>query len=101
MAGSTALIAIMVVIIPVAVAMPAMVMFIPPLLPLSPTALPDFVQFMAPVVCLPAGIAMVLNSLMKFVVRVRGPPVAIVVGRGSRRQEQQAHSQCKQSQQLS
>jgi len=77
----------MVVIVPVVIAMPAMVMFIPPLLPLSPTVLSGFVQFMAPVVCLPTGIAMVLDSLMKFVLRVYGPPVATVVGRGSRRQK--------------
>ena len=83
----------MVVIVPVAVVMPAMVMLIPPNLALSPAPLASFVQFMTPVVCLPAVIAMVLYGLMEFVFRVRGPPVASVVGRGSRRQEQQTRSQ--------
>src|SRR6516165_9209162 len=90
----------MVVIVPIAVAMPAMVMFIPPLLPLSPAALPGLVQFMAPAVCLPAEIAMVLDGLMKFVLRVHRPPVAIIIRRSSRREEQQARSQRGQSQQL-
>jgi hypothetical protein len=91
----------MVVIVPVAVAMPAMVMFIPPLLALSPATLASFVQFMAPVVCLPATISMVLNGFVEFVLRVRGSPVAIVVGRGSRREKQQACSKRGQDQQLS
>jgi hypothetical protein len=91
----------MVMIVPVAVVMPAMVMFIPPNLALSPAPLASFVQFMTPMARLPAVIAMVLYGFMKFVFSMRGPPVASVVGRGSRRQEQQTRSQYGQGQQLS
>ena len=91
----------MVVIVPVVVMMPAMIMFIPPLLAFPPAVLPGFMQFMSPAVGLPAVIAMVLNGLVEFVFRVNGAPVADIVSHGARRQEQQGRSQCGKSQETS
>jgi hypothetical protein len=77
-------------IIPIMVAMPAMFVLIPPLVALSPAPLAGFVQFVAPVVRLPAVRSMVLDRFMQFVFGMRGTPGAIVlVGGGSRRTREQ------------
>ncbi len=91
----TGLVAIVVAIVPIVVVMPAALMFIPPLVALSPAALPGFVQFMAPVVCLPAVVSVVLDGFMELVLRTRGTPVAIVIvaGRARRARKQERGSQ--------
>src|SRR5260370_9504723 len=73
---------VVVVVIPIVVMMPAVFILVPPLQAHFPTALPRLVQFMAPVLCLPAVVSMVLNGFVKFVVRIGGAPLAIVIGGG-------------------
>ena len=79
----------MVVIIPVTSVMPAMLMFIPPYLAFSPTALPGFVQFTAPMICRPAVVTMVLNCLMEFVFGKDGAPLTSIFRRSRRHSDQQ------------
>jgi hypothetical protein len=91
----TALIAIVVVvmIIPVVSVVPAMIMLIPPRLTFSPAAFAGFVQLLAPVICLPAEVSMVLNGLVEFVLRVNSAPLATIVCRRWGRHEDQPRSQ--------
>src|SRR5262249_62246570 len=91
----TALIAIAVVvmIIPVVTVVPAMIMLIPPRLAFSPAPFAGFVQFLAPVICLPAEVSMVLNGLVEFVLRVNSTPLATIVCCRRGRQEDQPRSQ--------
>jgi hypothetical protein len=89
-----------VAIIPIMVVMPAMLMLIPPLVALSPAPLAGFVQFVAPVIRLPAVRSVVLDSFMQFVFGMRGAPGAIVlVGSGpgrTRKQERETQRGCGQ-----
>lgn len=89
---ATSLLAIVVVIIPIASAMPAMIMLIPPHLTFPPTPLAGFVQFLAPVVCLPAEVSMVLNGLVEFAFRVNRTPLATIVCCRRSGHEQQSRS---------
>jgi hypothetical protein len=77
-------IVVMIVIVPVVSVMPEMLMFTPPYLAFSPATLARFVEFMTPVVCLSAVVAMMLNCLVKLVLRVDRAPIAAVIGCGPR-----------------
>jgi hypothetical protein len=74
-----------VVIIPIMVAMPTVLMFVPPLPALSPAPLASFAQFMAPMVCLPAVESMALDSLVELVFGACRAPVTIVIMPGCAR----------------
>jgi hypothetical protein len=92
-ATETALIAIVIVIIPVAIVVPAMLMLIPPRLAFSPAPFASFVQFLAPVICLPAEVSMVLNGLVEFMLRLNSTPLATIVCRRRGHHEDQPRSQ--------
>jgi len=92
-ANPTALIAIVVVVVPIASVMPATIMLIPPRLTFSPAPFAGFVQFLAPVICLPAEVSMAFNGLVEFVLRVNSTPLATIVCRRRRRHEDQPRSQ--------
>jgi len=66
-----------------------MIMRISPRLTFSTAPFAGFVQFLAPVICLPAEVSMVLNGLVEFVLRVNSTPLAaIVCGRRGRHEDQ-------------
>jgi len=71
-------VAVMIVVIPIALGMPAMCVFIPPSMPDAPAVLPRFVQFMTPAFGLFAPVAMMLNGFVQLVVRARNAALAIV-----------------------
>ena len=60
------LVAIVIVVIPIAFGMPAVPVFVPPTVPLIPAMLPRFVQFVPSVVCLSAVPAMMLDCFEFF-----------------------------------
>lgn len=72
------MIAVVIVIIPIAFRVPATLMFIPPSMVAVPAALPRFAQFMARVCRLPAPIAMPGNGLIESVICARDAALAIV-----------------------
>ena len=70
--------AIVVVIIPVAVGMPPMFMFVPPTMAAVPAPLSCFVQLLAPAFGLSAVVAMTLDRFMQPVIGSRHSPLAII-----------------------
>jgi len=77
---SSAVFAVVIVVIPVAIAMPTVPVFIPPPPPHLPTVLPRFVQFMAPMSGLLAPVSVILNGFVELVIRTRDSTLAIVIG---------------------
>ncbi|SRR5229473_3986631 len=73
------LVAIVVVVIPIAIAVPAVAVFVPPAMPLIPAAFPRFVQFVPRVIRLPAVPAVVFHGFVEFVVRLGDAALAIAV----------------------
>ena len=61
---------VVVVLVPIAVRVPAVVVFIPPLMPLTPAALPRIVQFTTLVICLFAVASVFVDCLVEFMLRV-------------------------------
>ena len=60
----------MVVLVPITVRVPAVLVFIPPLMPLTPATLARFVQFTTLVICLFAVASVFVDCLMEFMLRV-------------------------------
>jgi hypothetical protein len=83
---------VMIVVIPIMIMVPAVSILVPPLRALFPAALPYLAQFIAPVLCLPAVVSVVLDGFVELVVRLGGAPLAIViVGGGARHTYEQEH----------
>jgi hypothetical protein len=74
--------AVVIVIVPVTIRVPAMAVFIPPTMVFVPAALAGFTQFMARVVSLPAVPSVVFCGFMQLVVRFRNPPLTTVIAFG-------------------
>jgi hypothetical protein len=72
------LVAIVIMVVPIAFRMPAMLMFIPPSMTGAPAVLPRFVEFMTPTFGLLAPVAVMLNGFVQPVVRPRNAALAIV-----------------------
>jgi hypothetical protein len=70
---------IVVVVVPVAIGMPTMLVFIPPTMSAVPAILARLVQFMASVVRLPALTPMTLDGFVKMMIGPRNAPLASVV----------------------
>jgi hypothetical protein len=70
---------IVVMIVPIAIAVPAVAVFVPPTMPLIPAAFPRFVQFVPRTVRLPAVPAVVFHGFMEFVIHLGDAPLAIAV----------------------
>lgn len=70
-------VAAVIVIIPIAVGVPAMLVFIPPSMAAVPAALSRIAQFPTRSLGLPALEAMPCHGLVQFVVRARNPALAI------------------------
>ena len=96
----TALVAIVVAIIPITVMMPTTIMFIPPLPALSPAPLASFVQLVAPVFGLPAVKSVALDGLVELVLGMRGTAVTIGIvagcARRARKQVRRGQRGCEQ-----
>src|SRR5258708_27677435 len=61
---------VVVVLVPITILVPAVVVFIPPLMPLPPTTLLRVVQFTALVICLMAIASVFVNCLVEFMLRM-------------------------------
>ena len=71
--------AIVVVVIPIAIGMPAVAVFVPPAVPFVPAAFPRIVQFVPRTVRLLAIPAVMLNGFVEFVVRLGDAALASAV----------------------
>lgn len=89
-------VAIVVVVIPIAIRMPATFVFIPPSMTGAPAALPRFVQLVARAIGLPTLVAVVLDGFVQLVIGVRNASLAIVAIGPQRRRagEHKKTSQC-------
>jgi hypothetical protein len=67
-----------VVLVPVALGVPAVLVLIPPAVPFGPAVLAGFVQFAAFVICLATVASMFFDCLVEFVVGVGDPALASV-----------------------
>ena len=72
----------MVMIVPIAIAVPAAAVFIPPTMVFVPAAFAGFAQFMPCMLRLPAVPAVVFCGFMQLVVRFGNAPLAMVVAFG-------------------
>ncbi len=72
--------AVVIVLIPVAVPMPTVVVFIPPSVSHLPAVLPRFVQLLAPMSGLLAPVSVMLNRFVELVIGPRDPTLASVLG---------------------
>ena len=90
--------AIVIVVIPIAIGMPTMAVFIPPAMPLSPALFASLVQFMTPALGLPAIPAVMFHGFVEFVVRLGDAALTtiVVLGRcpGCSRKRQHAKYYC-------
>jgi hypothetical protein len=68
-----------VVLVPIAVRVPAVVVFIPPLMPLTPATLPRVVQFTTLVICLFAVASVFVDCLVEFMLRVSNSALTAVL----------------------
>jgi hypothetical protein len=78
-------IAVVIVVVPITIRMPAMLVFIPPSMVGIPAALTRFVQIVAPVLSLLTLVAVMLDSFVKFVLGLRDASLAVVIGAQARR----------------
>ena len=69
---------VVVVLIPITFLAPAVLVFIPPLVPLAPATLPRRVQFATFVICLSAITPVFFDCLVEFMVRAGDPALASV-----------------------
>ena len=61
---------VVVAFVPIAILVPAALVFVPPLMPLTPATLSRVVQFAALVICLLAVAPVFLDCLVEFMIRV-------------------------------
>jgi hypothetical protein len=70
---------VVVVLVPIAVRVPAVVVFIPPPMPLTPATLPRTVQFTTLVICLFAVASVSVNCFVEFMLRVSNSALTSVL----------------------
>jgi len=70
---------IVVVLVPIALRVPAVFVFIPPPVTFTPATLSRLVQFTALVVCLSAVASMFLDGFVEFMIGMSDPALAAVV----------------------
>jgi hypothetical protein len=73
------MIAVVIVVVPVAIGMPTMLVFIPPTMSAAPAIFARFVQFAPSLIRLFAFAPMTLDGFMKMMIRPRNAPLASVV----------------------
>ncbi len=69
----------MIVLVPIAVFVPAVLVFIPPLMPLAPATLPRLVQFTTLVICLFAVASVFLDCFVEFMLGVSDSALTMVL----------------------
>ena len=69
---------VVVVLVPIAFRVPAVLMFIPPLMPLTPAPLPRIMQFSTLVICPLAVASVFLDCFVEFMFRVYNSPLTPV-----------------------
>jgi hypothetical protein len=98
-------VAIVVVIIPIAIGMPAVAVFVPPTMPLVPAVLAGLMQFTPCAICLSAIPTVMLHGFVQSVVRLGDTALAtmVVIRKRTRRsgEAQQASKQCSGEHRLS
>jgi hypothetical protein len=70
---------VVVVLVPIALRVPAVFVFIPPPVTFTPATLSRLVQFAALVVCLSAVASMFLDGFVEFMIGMSDPALAAVV----------------------
>ncbi len=70
---------VVIVLVPIAVFVPAVLVFIPPLMPLAPATLPRLVQFTTFVICLFAVAPVFLDCFVEFMLGVSDPALTSVL----------------------
>jgi hypothetical protein len=70
---------VMIAIIPIAVGMPAVAVFVPPTVSLPPAAFPGFAQFVPRMVRLPAVPAVIFDSFVQSMVRLGDAALATII----------------------
>jgi len=90
---------IVVVVIPIAIGMPAMSIFVPPAVPPAPAVFACFMQVVSCAIRLPAVPAVVFDGFVQSMVRFGDTPLAITVliGGRPRHRERQHANQCRGS----
>jgi len=73
------LVAIVIVVIPIAIGMPAVAVFVPPAMAFVPAAFPRFAQFMPRVIRLPAGPAVMIDGLVQPMICLGDAALALVI----------------------
>jgi hypothetical protein len=68
----------MIVLVPIVFLVPAALVLLPPLMPLTPATLPRIVQFTALVICLSAMASVFVNRLVEFMFRVSDSALTFV-----------------------
>jgi hypothetical protein len=92
-----AIVFVVIVIIPIAVRVPAMFVLIPPAMVAGVASLAGFVQFVARIVGLTAFASMMLNGFVKTMIRFGDAPLAIVIISTQTRsasEEQESRQRC-------
>jgi hypothetical protein len=81
------LVAIVIVVIPIAIGMPAVAVFVPPTMPLIPAAFPRLAQFVPRAIGLLAVPTVMLDGFVNFVIRLGDAALTagVVIGACSRR----------------
>jgi ABC-type sugar transport system permease subunit len=74
--GKRWLVVVVVVLVPIAFLVPAVLMFIPPLMPLTPATLPGRVQFTTLVICPSAVAPVFFDCLVEFMLRADNSALA-------------------------
>ena len=69
---------VVIVLVPIAFRVPATLVFLPPLMPLTPATLPRIVQFTALVICQPAVASVSPDCLVEFMVCVSNSALTLV-----------------------
>jgi hypothetical protein len=96
------LVAIVIVVIPIAVSVPAVAVFIPPTVPPAPAVFSRFMQIVPRMIRLPAVPTVMFNGFVQSVIRPGDSPLAISVvfcGRPRRSGEGQHAENCYSSEQ--
>src|SRR5690348_12817499 len=90
--------AVVIVVVPITIRVPAVAVFVPPPMVLVPATFACFAQFMAGMVGLSAVPAMMLDGLVQFVIGLVNAPLttAVVISIGARRgrESEQANQRC-------
>ena len=71
---------VVIVLVPIAFRVPAVLMFIPPLMPLTPATLPHIMQFTTLMICPVAVASVFFDCLVEFMFCVSDPALTSVDG---------------------